>query len=42
MDADDGVELDFGSGQFGTVIRATCTLPNEGVHDYIDVEPFPQ
>lgn len=42
MDADDGVELDFGSGQYGTVIRATCTLPNEGVHDYIDVEPFPQ
>jgi len=38
----DGVELDFGNGEYGTVIRASCTLPNEGAQDYIDIEPFPQ
>jgi hypothetical protein len=37
-----GVELNFGEGEFGTVVSATCTLPNEGVQDYVDIETFPQ
>jgi hypothetical protein len=38
----DGVELAFGRGQYGTQIRARCTLTNEGVQDYVDIEPFPR
>ena len=37
---DDGRDLDFGSGQYATVLRATCALPNEGVTDIVAVEPF--
>jgi len=36
-----GVELDFGDGEYGTVVTASCTLPNEGVQDYVDIERFP-
>jgi hypothetical protein len=36
-----GVELDFGEGEYGTVIGASCSLPNEGVQDYVDIETFP-
>ena len=36
-----GVELDFGEGEYGTVITASCSLPNEGVQDYVDIETFP-
>lgn len=39
---DDGVELDFGSGEYGMVIHASCTLPNEGAADYIKIEQYPQ
>ncbi len=42
----DGVKLNLpqqGAGsEYGTIIRATCRLSNEGVQDYIDVEPFPR
>jgi len=38
----DGRELDFGEGEYGTVIEASCTLPNEGVQDYVDIEQFPR
>jgi hypothetical protein len=38
----DGVTLDLGGGvDYGTKIRSTCTLTNEGVQDWIDVERFP-
>ena len=37
-----GVELSFGQGEYGTVVNATCTLPNEGVQDYVDIEMFPE
>ena len=36
-----GVELGFGDGEYGTVIAAECTMPNEGVQDYVDIETFP-
>lgn len=36
----DGVELDFGSGEYGTKVRATCMLTNEGQQDYVDIEKF--
>jgi hypothetical protein len=36
-----GVKLDFGDGEFGSVITASCSLPNEGVQDYVDIETFP-
>lgn len=38
----DGRELDIGSGEYGTVITATCTLTNEGVQDFVDEEEFPR
>lgn len=38
----DGVSLNFGSGEYATRIRSTCTLTNEGQQDYIDVESFPR
>jgi len=38
---DDGVELDIGIGQYGLIMRAACTLTNEGVQDYVDEEIFP-
>lgn len=34
----DGVDIE--TGKRGMIMRATCTLPNEGVRDYIDVEMF--
>jgi hypothetical protein len=37
-----GVELDFGEGEYGTVVVASCSLPNEGVQDYVDIEEFPR
>ena len=37
----DGVDLAFGQGERGMVIRADCTLTNQGVQDYVDVEQFP-
>ena len=36
-----GVELNFGEGEYGTMITASCSLPNEGVQDYVDIERFP-
>ena len=39
---DDGVELDIGVGEYGLRMRATCTLTNEGVQDYVDEETFPK
>ena len=36
-----GVRLDFGDGEFGSVMAASCSLPNEGVQDYVDIETFP-
>jgi len=39
--ARDGVRLGFGASEYATVIRATCTLTNEGAQDYVDVEQFP-
>ncbi|MBL7218609.1 MAG: hypothetical protein ISS69_00720 [Phycisphaerae bacterium] len=39
---DDGVELDIGIGEYGLIMRATCSLTNEGVQDYVDEETFPQ
>jgi len=39
---DDGVELDIGIGEYGLTMRATCTLTNEGVQDYVDEETFPK
>jgi hypothetical protein len=38
---DDGVQLDIGNGEYGLIMRATCTLTNEGVQDYVDEETFP-
>jgi len=38
---EDGVELDIGNGEYGLMMRATCTLTNEGVQDYVDEESFP-
>ena len=35
------LELDFGEGEYGTLVRARCSLPNEGVQDYVDIETFP-
>jgi hypothetical protein len=40
LDRDDGVDLDFGDGEYGMVITASCTLTNEGVRDYVDIERF--
>ena len=40
--AADGVRLEFGSGEFATVIRVDCTLTNEGEQDWVDVEHFPR
>lgn len=37
-----GVDLPFGTNEFGMEIKASCTLPNEGVQDYVDVEEFPR
>jgi len=37
-----GVELPFGSNEYGMEISARYTLPNEGVQDYVDVEVFPR
>jgi len=36
----DGVDLDFGTGEYGMNIHATCRLTNEGVQDFVDVESF--
>ena len=36
----DGVELGFGPGEYGMVMRASCRLTNEGVRDYVDTEKF--
>lgn len=38
----DGVTMDLGNGAaYGTRIRATSRLTNEGVQDYVDVERWP-
>ncbi len=37
-----GVQLDFGDGEYGTEVTALCTMPNEGVQDYVDIEEFPR
>ena len=31
-------ELSFGRGEYAMVIRAPCTLTNEGVQDYVEEE----
>jgi len=41
LDSNNGRSLDFGPGQYGLVIQAACSLINEGVQDYVDVESFP-
>ncbi len=38
---DDGVELNFGAGEYGVVVRAACTLTNEGVQDFVEEEEPP-
>jgi hypothetical protein len=38
---DGGVTLTFGDGEYGTVIKASSTLTNEGVQDFVEEEPFP-
>ena len=40
LTGDDGVTLPFGAGEYGTVMRSSCTLTNEGVRDYVDVEEY--
>jgi len=35
-----GRTLDFGAGEYGTVVTASCTLTNEGVQDFVELEPF--
>lgn len=39
---DDGVDLQFAAGERALIIRAACTLTNEGVQDYVEQETFPQ
>jgi len=41
MGGSDFVNLDFGDGECGMVIRAHCTLTNEGVTDYVPAEEPP-
>ena len=37
-----GVEMDLGGAtEYGSVVTASCSLPNEGVQDYVDIEKFP-
>lgn len=36
-----GSTLDVGTGEYATEITGTCTMPNEGSQDYVDVERFP-
>lgn len=38
---DGGVQLDA-DGAYGLIIQANCTLSNEGVQDWIDIEQFDQ
>jgi hypothetical protein len=38
----DGVALDFGHNEYGMNINVSCMLTNEGMQDYVDVEPFPR
>ncbi|MHC4983659.1 MAG: TadE/TadG family type IV pilus assembly protein [Planctomycetota bacterium] len=33
-----GQRLDFGAGEYGTVVSASCRLTNEGVQDYVEEE----
>jgi len=43
LGGDDGVELDFGSGQsgeYGILIHTVSRLTNEGVRDYVEPERF--
>lgn len=40
LDRDDGVTLGFAQGEYGMIIRAGCTLTNEGVRDFVDTESF--
>jgi len=37
-----GVDLEFGDGEYGTVMTASYAMPNEGVQDYVDIETFPK
>ena len=41
VDQLNGTELDFGAGEYGMEITATCRLTNEGVRDVIELEDFP-
>jgi len=36
-----GQELSFGAGEYGTLIKVSCTLTNEGVQDYVERELLP-
>jgi hypothetical protein len=40
--AGDGMQLDFGQGNYALIMRADCTLTNEGDQDFVDVERFPR
>lgn len=40
LTGDDGVTLPFGAGEYGTVMRSSCTLTNEGIRDYVDLEEY--
>jgi hypothetical protein len=42
LDSRDGVRLDFGTSNYGMRIRASCTLTNEGLQDFVEPETFPQ
>jgi hypothetical protein len=35
-----GVDLEFGQGNYGLPIQASCRLPNEGVQDFVEEEKF--
>ncbi|MFW6132649.1 MAG: TadE/TadG family type IV pilus assembly protein [Planctomycetota bacterium] len=37
---DGGVELDMGPAEYGTVVETTCTLTNEGVQDFVEMESY--
>ncbi|MBS3733915.1 MAG: pilus assembly protein [Phycisphaerae bacterium] len=37
---DGGTELAGASGEYGTVVETTCTLTNEGVQDFVEMESY--
>jgi len=41
LGSEDIVQLDFGAGERGMNVYAECTLRNEGLQDFVDIEHFP-